>query len=283
MHFPNFESADGADATSPAIDHQPTAEFAQVDRVPNATTPISIDFDANRLALLKRAKFQGPSYQKFTDELWLYARPVLLSKLRSGLIFAWCAEGGVAVSPTSAERDVLHRSPEDRDHLVIDTIAHAIPKFRIKVLTKDKWDPAGAANMATYFVNFCRFEFQAVFRNWQRQRRKALASLDVTELEPGTLAHFFYQPNFDPEKQAITRDDIAHLTRNSPEQTRWICVLMLEGYTHSEIADRLGITVRRIEYLLHKLRKRALKMSAAGVIDPPKWVQARPPASREAA
>jgi DNA-directed RNA polymerase specialized sigma24 family protein len=93
----------------------------------------------------------------------------------------------------------------------------------------------------------------------------------------------FYQPNFDPEKKAITRDDIAHLTRNSPEQTRWICVLMLEGYTHSEIADRLGITVRRIEYLLHKLRKRALKMSAAGVIDPPKWVQARPPASKGAA
>ncbi len=129
MHFPDFESADGADATSPAIDHQPTAEFAQVDRAATATTPISIDFDANRLALLKRAKFQGPSYQKFTDELWLYARAVLLSKLRSGLIFAWCAEGGVAVSPTSAERDVLHRSPEDRDHLVIDTIAHAIPKF----------------------------------------------------------------------------------------------------------------------------------------------------------
>lgn len=283
MRFRNFGSADGADDTSPAIDHQPTAESAQVDRVATATTPISIEFDANRLALLKRAKFQGPAYREFTDELWLYARAVLLSKLRSGLVFAWCAEGGVAVSPTSAERDVLHRSPEDRDHLVIGTIAHAIPKFRIKVLAKDKWDPAGAASMATYFVNFCRFEFQAVFRDWQRQRREALVSLDVTELKPGALAHFFYQPNFDPEKKAITRDDIAYLTRNSPEQTRWICVLMLEGYTHSEIADRLGITVRRIEYLLHKLRKRALKMSAAGVIDPPKWVQARPPASKEAA
>lgn len=67
--------------------------------------------------------------------------------------------------------------------------------------------------------------------------------------------------------------------RNSPEQTRWISVLMLEGYTHSEIADQLGITVRRIKYVLHK---RALKMSAARVIDPPKLVQTRPPASKEA-
>ncbi|MGD9697341.1 MAG: RNA polymerase sigma factor [Thermoleophilia bacterium] len=221
--------------------------------------------DQRRLDLLTAAGYAGPAYQQFCEQLWIYALPVLKSKMRSGEIFTMCFDKGVILNPTFDERAVLHSSMEDRDTLAVDTIAAAIPEFRT-TLIKRRWTPAGGSSVDTYFVGACLFAFGDVFRKWARTRRRHLAQiLQNTEID--VLAGQVISTALDPERTAVTRDAVAAILRNCPPETRLICALIMRDLPFAEIATQLGITERAVEGRMRRLRRRVNRMIEQGDLD----------------
>jgi RNA polymerase sigma factor (sigma-70 family) len=228
-----------------------------------------LDRDQHRLDELAVAGFVGVAYDRFRDDLWIYAMPVLKSGIRSGRIFTWCRDQGVAINPTADERRVLHASIADRDELALETIAQALDYFRTEVLLKKRWSAAGGAGISTFFIGSCKFQFRTVYRRWSRERADRLAPLGYGHTDEEIANELTTGLADDPERSAITRDTLARVAAKSSPEARMIFSLILKDLTYAEIAQELGISSRAVEGHMHRLRLKVWRMAERGEIEIP--------------
>lgn len=203
--------------------------------------------DQRLVEFLAAHGFAGPVYRAFTEELARYGIAVLSAWLRSGLIFARCAEKGIRLP-----RPPSPWTQEDQLELTLETVARAINAFRAR-LVQGRWDVEGGASLRTYFIGNCIYQFTGPYKAWLRSSAVDCGLFwDADERWP--------DPGPVPEEVTADRDEIRRALNDIESDTvRAAVVLSADGYSHAEIAELIGggATARSIEGALYRHRQRA--------------------------
>ncbi|MEN2424366.1 hypothetical protein AABB02_40480 [Streptomyces rimosus] len=72
-----------------------------------------------------------------------------------------------------------------------------------------------------------------------------------------------------PENQTVLQETLSIILAEASMEERAVCEAMRTGATQEEIAQRLGTTRKSVERRLSRVRGRAKKLAAAGVIVAP--------------
>jgi DNA-directed RNA polymerase specialized sigma24 family protein len=206
--------------------------------------------DAELVALLARHDFSGPIYEKFELKLYDYGKPVLLAWLRTGEIFVQCRRRNLRFSAPPRPF-----TSDDRAQLANYTLAAALPVFRQLSLIEGGWTP-GKAALTTYFVNGLPIHFSNVYRSWCRQVRKEIdwrghtkSEADLADIPDVTITS-------DPQQLYILREALQEELKGLDAATRSILIMLNEGYEYAEISEIHGMSVRAIEAIVYRHRKR---------------------------
>ena len=197
-------------------------------------------------------RFEGPDYEVFALELAKYGMAVLAAWMRQGLIWERCKARGYGGLPM-----LERRFDEDEiTSLTGETVAKALNRFRTDVLMKGRWDYRRGASLRTFFIGQCLIRFANVYRRWWGdEQRHSLHSLSAVEEE---VELFVRGPrDDDPAALAIDRvlvDDA--LPKIKDHRLRRAVFLREQQWTHAEIADDLGVTVKTVERMFANQRNR---------------------------
>jgi DNA-directed RNA polymerase specialized sigma24 family protein len=212
------------------------------------------DSDREKLNNLALQGFAGPDYEIFAGELAAYSYPVIVSWLRRGVIFKYCADKGRPVRVTDADRELLADSFDDRLGIAMETVAAALKFFRNRVLLEHRWSYYGGASLTTFFTGACLFAFPNVFRRWQGEQRRHREAHYVELLncqEGGTRTD---GPGTDPADLITRRATIIDALNNMPPGTRAAAALVLDGLSFADAGACLGTTDRGVEGRLYRYR-----------------------------
>lgn len=91
------------------------------------------------------------------------------------------------------------------------------------------------------------------------KRKGGPETLDLDELGGGEREHNLVAPELDPEEAAVGRQDRERLVaavRALPLVPRQALILSLEGLSHKEIAEVLGLSENNVAVRLHRARER---------------------------
>ena len=197
--------------------------------------------DAELLGRLAADSFEGPGWDRFVDVLVEYGCAVLT---------AWTATGAAHGHVVRHVQIRLDEPPvpitqEDAEDLASGTVADALGRFRDRVLRAGRWDHRRGASLATYWVGFCILRFPDVYRRWlTAQRRWHLALQNVD----GNRTYGLAAVPSEPAHQLVMNEEVAEaLASVSVDATRQILTLKSLGYSHEEISEFLGCTVKSIE------------------------------------
>jgi hypothetical protein len=214
--------------------------------------------EAELLADLRSADFQGPLMQQFTDDLWLYGWDVLRGLVRKGTI-SQVRTGMPHRAFTAADRQTLHDSAELRDGLVMEALAWAIPKF-VRLLKRGKWSPEKGASLSSYFTGTCASGFWLAYGRWHDDRVRTLRALEGLTALPEREVPDVTLPS--QQRNAIR----AILKTASPEQQA-ICWGVLQDKTQAQIGAELGLSARAVEGRMYQLRTKAWRLVKRGKVD----------------
>lgn len=180
-----------------------------------------------------------------------YARPILISWLVSGRIYRECARRGRPLNPTENERDHLRRHHEEVEELVADALATGLRLLQANAMAgTQKWSRTGDARLTTFYVTACVLTFPTTFRRWSRELRGRPVP---TPADDGTFARLT-APD-DPESLVLSGIDMRKRLDAMPSQVRTIVELKIDGLTHAQVAERLGLpSARAVEGALRRYR-----------------------------
>jgi len=190
--------------------------------------------------------FAGPEYAMFAGELAAYGIGICSAWLVTGLMFAHCARRGRPLPPPPGRW-----SSEDRSELVLETVAVALKHFREYALVRSGWTADGGASLKTYFIGSCVLSFPNVYRRWRREDER----WSRVELDDETVAGLPCTVP-DPADVAVANVELRNGLRELDPRTAAALALTAEGYSHEEIAEVLGISIRAVEGLLYRHRWR---------------------------
>ena len=195
-------------------------------------------------ALLERLAaegFKGRSWDRFVDVLVEYGCAVLTAWTVTGAINGYVARH----AQIRLEEPPAEITQEDAGDLAAETVADALGRFRDRVLAVGRWDPRRGASLATYWIGYCILRFPDVYRRWltaQSRWHRALQNAD------GDRAHRSELVPADPAQQVVLDEEVSEaLASVSVEATRHILQLKATGYSHEEIAELVGCSVKSIE------------------------------------
>jgi hypothetical protein len=223
--------------------------------------------DAATIDDLTASGFDGAKYEAFIGQLYRYAWPVMLEKIRTGKIAAIQTKvPHPTISPD--EQQVLHDSAAEREELALAAIAAAEPRFKAS-LQAGHWDPEAGRSLKSYFIGACAQAFWPVFRDWRAKRRRQLKVVENLKASYSIQAQdeLASDPELRHSRHEAVKLLLAKAKMRSPELEA-ICVGLQNGMTASELADHLGCSSRAIEGRLYQLRKTAWGLVRAGRIDP---------------
>ena len=239
---------------------------------PATTTPVSAadlahleesDVDAERAAEslerrladlelrndLALARFEGPGWQRFAEELARYGRAVMMAWLFTGKIFNQCRKKNCNPGP-APER----WTDDDREGLANEVVAAAIVAFRERALIGGQWDHAAGASLKTYFIGACVYQFPNHFRRWRTDDQ---TWNKLRQLESSADQLINQRHHDDTEHLALTRIASAEAFDDIPDdRTKSAMLLHSQGYTYPEIAELLGTSTKGVDGLLIRHRKR---------------------------
>lgn len=171
----------------------------------------------------------------------------------------------------------LRRSREygtPRD-IAIDCLGTAVTDFLAEGGALEGWNPGKGRNLTSYFLHFALRHFRDAYRRWAREQRRRLFefigedTFQWYRFEQGTVAWGLF-PFPGPEHQAVLREALAVILDGASREEYAVCKAMLiTGATQEEIAQLLGTTRKSVERRLARVRSRAIKLAAAGVIMTP--------------
>ncbi|GAA4020576.1 hypothetical protein GCM10022247_50810 [Allokutzneria multivorans] len=180
-----------------------------------------------------------------------------LAGYAQGVLSAWIASGAVlrqvrAVTGIGLPWSPVLREPDVADELAGLTVAVALNHFHRTVIGSQGWDATRGARMETLFVSHCLLCFPNEYRRWRREHRAGVptASVRLDEID---------EPPDPVETELVVLDRMrvaAILRETEDPRTRTAIELRLDGYSHADIAEHLGITAKAVEMLFYRLRAR---------------------------
>lgn len=199
---------------------------------------------------LAAGNYEGPSWDRFADELARYGHAVVLAWCRSGEIFAQCRKKFCSPGPRPATW-----TDEDRQSITNDTVAHAIAFFRTKALAEGGWDPARRATLKSFFIGRCVLSFANQFRRWETDHKAHLA-LSAATADDDVLNRI-RSPSRDPGQRLV---DAAHVREElagiGDERTATMIVLRDEGYSNIEIGELFGLSAGAVKQIFVRYKAR---------------------------
>lgn len=205
--------------------------------------------DQDLVGQLRQVDFAGPDWHAAARELARYGLAVVTSWIVKGTIFEKCARKGRPVERPPI--DALDRT--EAESMAGEVVAVALNHFRDDVLVPGRWDPGRGASLTTYFVGQCILRFPNIYRTW-------LADLPPVKLDDMDAVNLNRSPSRAVEDDVITASagaDALRLIGN--EQARKALMFVVGGYTHGEIADRLGTTEKAVERMVAYAREQVRK------------------------
>jgi len=205
--------------------------------------------DAELVTRLQLARFEGPDWAKFATELARYGIAVLGSWMYKRTIFARLQARGVGV-PSLPDEGWDY---ETRSELAGFTVAIALRKFRETVLVPHRWDPNRGATLRTFFIGQCLIRFPNVYREWLAESHR----WHQKHVPPDEDSWTHCAASTNVERDVVGGASLVELLDQAPDQrTRLVLLRLSEGSSQKEIADELDCTVKAVERLLHRHRKR---------------------------
>jgi RNA polymerase sigma factor (sigma-70 family) len=231
--------------------------------------------DRELFAQLQEGGFTGPRFELLRERLWIYGWNVLRSWMRKGTIIQKCRERHIWFAAPYTEVEELMRRADVREDLAIDCLDTAITDFLAEGGALEGWNPDKGRNLTSYFMHFALRHFRDAYRRWAREHRRRLFDVlgeDTFQryrFEQGTVVWGPF-PFPGPEHQAVLREALAVILDGASREEYAVCKAMLiTGATQEEIAQLLGTTRKSVERRLARVRGRANKLAAAGVIMTP--------------
>lgn len=205
--------------------------------------------DAELVQRLRDAGYTGRDWDYFVTELLKYGYVVLVSWMRSGVIWVRLRDRGIGGLPTPPEWEWQHDTWQD---LAGDTLVIAIEKFRDTVLIPGRWDPQGRASLKTFFIGQCIFRFPNVYRSWHTaaSSRQAERPTNTEEWLRGRAGAE------DPERDLVQHDEITRGLTELDDRTRTVLLLLDQDYTQTEVAAQLGVSRKAVEMIVRHHRNR---------------------------
>jgi DNA-directed RNA polymerase specialized sigma24 family protein len=206
--------------------------------------------------------FQGPDYDLFEEEVARYGLSVVKGMVRSRRIVAEAARRGLrGAGELSRDASWCWPREHDVDDLAVDTVRRALRVFRRKALVGGEWSPTGGASLKTYFVGTCVQVFLDVYRSWMgeqvRNGRVELTDRDLCGLGDGL--------DVDPAQVLSDRETLGEILDGAGDAAaREIVVLRLLGYSEAEVAEIVGKSVRAVEGVLYRFRRRIARSRSGG-------------------
>lgn len=192
--------------------------------------------DEDLLLALQLNGFAGPQWGRFTRELARYGL---------GVVRAWIIRGNIYGKVQSLTGYGLGRlegwpDREIAEDLAADTVVAALKYFRDNVLKTHRWQSAGGASLSTFFIGQCLHQFANIYRSALRSELERIehAVTPIAELP---------KDSFDVikgiEETIVARDSVAEAMAQltNPRARQALFLREIGGFTHSEIADRLGL------------------------------------------
>jgi DNA-directed RNA polymerase specialized sigma24 family protein len=205
--------------------------------------------DEALVAALVESGFTGPLWDRFIEALARYSYHVVRSWVYSMTIFTRAREKNV--KNPGPPRGGRHLSLDDASEIANEVVAHAIIKFRDKVLRAGLWSPDGGASLKTMFLNQCIYQFPNVYKRWLRETE----SPSTVELE-ASASMVDTSPEGDPASLVMLREEViealSRVVKN--DRDRATLQLLAEGYSNAEIAEMLNATTKAIESALYRHR-----------------------------
>lgn len=204
-------------------------------------------------------RVDGHAYRRLFDDLWLYAWPVIKAFIRLNRIGQVLRRYDARLSCAIAPEDqvVLRSSEAERDALAVDVIAAAVDAFHRRALLERKWSPTGGASLRTWFIGTCALNFPRAYRRWSSNRVDRLARVALShdlDLDMVGTRVAAWVP--DPATVVVDRDDLRAIVDLAQPTTRLILGMIMEGWSHAEIAAELELTVKAVEGRIYRLRQR---------------------------
>ncbi len=208
----------------------------------------AMQVEARLAAEIRTSGFSGQAWDIIEDTLIDYGYQVMTLLLRTGLIFARCAENGLFLP-------AQHIPPDEQGDLAQETVVAALGAFQDSFARGKGWDPAGDASLRTFFRRGLLFQFANVWR----KRIRAAPPADGPRLDELTeVPHPGPGPLEVCEQRDLVRRELADI---SSDRTRVALVLTADGYEQEEIAEILGVTARSVEGYLRRHRERTRQKS----------------------
>lgn len=226
-----------------------------------------LEADRDLIDTLRKEGFTGRNYEYFQTVLAQYGVAVIRAWVRDGKVHAKYAEKRLGGLPPEPRPGALTDDPSTGQGLADETVALALNAFRDKVLVPGTWDPRRGASLRTFFVGQCLMQFANVYRAWHSdfvreiaqpfddQRLYALIERDPT---------YFSAALENPERAAVRKDAlrrlVAHVTDEQAREALWLNAVV--GTPYRQIAERFGITEKKMEHMIARARAQILGATA---------------------
>jgi DNA-directed RNA polymerase specialized sigma24 family protein len=212
------------------------------------------DVDLNLSLAL--ARYEGPLWDYFANELAKYGYAVIASWIGRKMIFERCHSKGFGGLP-HIDRPF---TGDETAELTNETVAKALAHFRRDVLMTGKWDHRRGATLRTFFIGQCLMRFPNIYRRWWagENRNRYLVTQD------DDLIDSFAGSSKGPEPRVIAgvaADDALSTVKNP--KVREAMRLRGADWTHAQIAELFEVTEKTVERMLANERERLRKRGIA--------------------
>jgi hypothetical protein len=241
--------------------------------------PPAIEEDAERVALVASKGFQGPHYEQLAADLYKYAYPRLLKKIRTSEVVALTLKSKTPICVSDEDRITLNRSQHDRDELAVYTIDKALRQFTAE-LKKGAYQPQDhvgrngrPASLSSFFFGMCLLVYPRVYAVWQRERTDQFLA-EADKMSNDALARAFGHAAEDPVPADVAKAcaAIARMLDRAKPRMAAVMRLTIEGYNQSEIADQLNLVVGDVENDRYRFRQKVKKaVRFDGLPVPAQW------------
>ncbi|WP_433573949.1 hypothetical protein [Streptomyces sp. CA-251247] len=215
--------------------------------------------------------FEGPRFDMFKDRLWMYGWKVLRAWMRDGTIIERCRERKIYFPAPYTEVEEMMRRDDIRQDIAIDCLGRAVPVFLADSL--QEWKPEGGRSLNSFFLHLALYFYRDAYRQWagsHRQRMREILGPDAISVYDSECEEWLRVPVPSPEEQTVLQETLDTILAQASMEERAVCkAILTTGATQEEIAKQLGTTRKSVERRLSKVRQRARKLAAEGVIMTP--------------
>jgi DNA-directed RNA polymerase specialized sigma24 family protein len=206
-----------------------------------------LEADKELVSRLERDGYKGESWRRFAHALAEYGIQVMRAWIRTGEIFRQCKRKRIGGQLSSWRA----RDEDDALEIACEIVALALNAFRDKVLARAKWDPTRGANLKTFFIGQCVYQFPRVYCQWLDEEQ-VVERMNARDLRDAVAP----PPSLSIPTLVALRRELEALETLPLNDERNLEILREMGFGHAEIAEIICVSKRSIESKLYRHKRR---------------------------